>query len=248
VAGFRIDVANGLYKDAELRDNPPTASDNPLEGFFGLRPVYSTNRPQTHGIYRDWRTIADSYAPPRLLLGETWVADPERLASYYGDNDELQLGFNFPFALADAPFTESGAPRLAKVVEQTLTALPPGACPIWMGSNHDIGRFPSRWCDGDERKIRLALLVLATLPGTTVLYYGDEIGMADVDVPAALRRDNATLAGVSTANRDRARTPMPWDAGPGGGFTRWATSPISALTPTPRSGCAGACWRCGAPS
>jgi glycosidase len=92
-----------------------------------------------------------------------------------------------------------------------------------MGSNHDIGRFPSRWCDGDERKIRLALLVLATLPGTTVLYYGDEIGMADVDVPAALRRDNATLAGA--VNRDRARTPMPWDAGPGGGFTAPGVTP-----------------------
>ncbi len=76
---------------------------------------------------------------------------------------------------------------------QTLAALPPGACPVWMGSNHDLGRFPSRWCGGDERKIRLALLVLATLPGTAVLYYGDEIGMTDVEVPVALRRDNATL-------------------------------------------------------
>jgi alpha-glucosidase len=220
VAGFRIDVANGLYKDAELRDNPPAASDNPLESFFGLRAVYNSNRPETHGIYRDWRTIADSYAPARLLLGETWVAEPERLASYYGDNDELQLGFNFPFALADFD-----APRLAKVVEQTLTALPPGACPVWMASNHDIGRFPSRWCDGDERKIRLALLVLATLPGTTVLYYGDEIGMADVDVPAALRRDNATLARASAVNRDRARTPMPWNAEPGGGFAAPGVTP-----------------------
>jgi alpha-glucosidase len=224
VAGFRIDVANGLYKDAELRDNPPAASDNPLESYFGLRPAYNTNRPETHGVYRDWRTIADSYSPARLLLGETWVAEPERLASYYGDNDELQLGFNFPFALADFD-----APRLARVVEQTLTALPPGACPVWMGSNHDIGRFPSRWCDGDERKIRLALLVLATLPGTTVLYYGDEIGMADVDVPAALRRDNATLAGAGAVIRDRARTPMPWDAGPGGGF---AASGVTPWLPT----------------
>ena len=215
VAGFRIDVANGLYKDAELRDNPPVTSDNPLDGQFGLRPVYSANRPETHGVYRDWREIAESYSPPRLLLGETWVAEPERLASYYGDNDELQLGFNFPFAFADFD-----APRLAKIVEQTLAALPPAACPVWMGSNHDIGRFPSRWCDGDERKIRLALLVLTTLPGTTVLYYGDEIGMTDVDVPPALRRDNATLAGETRVNRDRARTPMVWDATPGGGFTR----------------------------
>jgi alpha-glucosidase len=191
--------------------------------------VYNLNRPETHGVYRDWRKIAEGYSPPRLLLGETWVAEPQELAAYYGNNDELQLGFNFPFALAGFD-----APRLAKIVEQTLAVLPPGACPVWMGSNHDVGRFPSRWCGGDDRKIRLALLVLATLPGTTVLYYGDEIGMTDVDVPPALRRDNATLAGAAGVSRDRARTPMPWDASPGGGFTTpgvtpwlpWADHPV----------------------
>jgi alpha-glucosidase len=94
-----------------------------------------------------------------------------------------------------------------------------------MASNHDVGRFPSRWCDGDERKIRLALLVLATLPGTTVLYYGDEMGMTDVDVPRALRRDTATLDGGTRGNRDRARTPMPWDGSPGGGFTSPGVTP-----------------------
>jgi alpha-glucosidase len=228
VAGFRIDVAHGLYKDAELRDNPPLTGDNPLEGRFGLRPVYNAYRPETHGVYRDWRKIADGYAPPRLLLGETWVAELDQLASYYGNNDELQLGFNFPFALS-----EFDAPRLAKIVEQTLTVLPPGACPVWMSSNHDIGRFPSRWCDGDERKIRLALLVLMTLPGTTVLYYGDEIGMPDVDVPPALRRDTATLDSDAPANRDRARTPMPWDASANGGFTAPGVTPWLPLADPP---------------
>lgn len=220
VAGFRIDVAHGLYKDAKLRDNPPLTSDNPLEGRFGLRPVYNANRPETHDVYRDWRTIADGYSPRRLLLGETWVPDPERMASYYGRGDELQLAFNFPFA-----FAEFGARGLASVVERTLAALPAGGCPAWMGSNHDIGRFPSRWCGGDERKIRLALLVLATLPGTIVLYYGDEIGMTDVDVPAELRRDRATLDRGADGNRDRARTPMPWDSSPTGGFTGSGVTP-----------------------
>jgi alpha-glucosidase len=219
VAGFRVDVAHGLYKDAELRDDPPLDSDNPVAGEFGLRPVYSANRPETHGVYRDWRKIAESYPSPRLLLGETWVADPERMASYYGSNDELQLAFNFPFA-----FAGFAAQQLPGVVRETLAALPPGACPVWMASNHDIGRFPSRWCGGDERKARLALLVLATLPGTTVLYYGDEIGMADVDVPPELRRDAASQD-RGARNRDRARTPMPWDGEPQGGFTSTGVTP-----------------------
>src|SRR5689334_7052628 len=221
VAGFRVDVANGLYKDAELRDNPPLDSDDPLEGVFGLRFAYNSNRPETHGVYRDWRKIAESYSPERLLLGETWVPDAQRLAAYYGDNDELQLGFNFPFALADLD-----PARLAAIVEQTLAALPSGAGPVWMGSNHDLGRFPSRWCGGDERQARLALLVLATLPGTTVLYYGDEIGMTDVAVPPALRQDKMSAGNDAwQGSRDRGRTPMQWDASPTGGFTAAGVTP-----------------------
>jgi glycosidase len=49
--------------------------------------------------------------------------------------------------------------------------------------------------------------------------------MTDVDVPAALRRDAAQVAGGAGGNRDRARTPMPWDATPGGGFTTPGVTP-----------------------
>jgi alpha-glucosidase len=222
VAGFRIDVAHGLYKDAELRDNPPETSLNPLGGRFGQQPVYNMNRPETHGVYRDWRKIAASYAGERLLLGETWVADPARLASYYGNDDELQLAFNFPFV-----FAAFAAPDLSGVVAQTLASLPAGACPVWTASNHDVGRFPSRWCGADERKIRLALLVLATLPGTTVLYYGDEIGMTDVDVPPERQRDEMSRVAATSwrGSRDRARTPMQWDATATAGFTPGQVTP-----------------------
>jgi alpha-glucosidase len=234
IAGFRIDVAHGLYKDPDLRDNPalPPGSAE-MDGRFGLRPVYNANRPETHSVYRDWRKIAETYSPERLLLGETWVADLGRLASYYGEDDELQLAFNFPVAFAD--FSVAG---LAHVVAQTIAALPRGACPVWTGSNHDIGRFPTRWCGGDERKTRLALLVLSTLPGTVVLYYGDEIGMTDVDVPVGLQRDNMTMGGQNPrGNRDRARTPMQWDGFASGGFTAdgvrpWLPLPDPALSST----------------
>jgi alpha-glucosidase len=215
VAGFRIDVAHGLYKDAQLRDNPPLDHDDPLLGRFGLLPVYNFNQPEVHGVYRDWRKIAEQFDPPRLLLGETWVSEADRLASFYGQNDELQLAFNFPFVFAS--FT---APALAEVVRGTLAAIPAGACPVWMASNHDVGRFPSRWCAGDEERVRLALLLLTTLPGAIVLYYGDEIGMLDVDVPPELQRDDMTKGATDrTGNRDRARTPMQWDASASGGFT-----------------------------
>ena len=228
VAGFRIDVAHGLYKDAELRDNPVLPADSSeLLGRFGQRPVYNANRPEVHGVYRDWRKIADGYQPQRLLLGETWVSDAGRLASYYGSNDELQLAFNFPFAFADLAM-----PEIARVITGTLAALPAGACPVWMGSNHDIGRFPSRWCGGDEGRVRLALLILTTLPGTVVLYYGDEIGMTDLDVPPDLQRDLMTIGSASPrGNRDRARTPLRWDDSPAAGFTAAGVTPWLPLPP-----------------
>jgi len=220
IAGFRIDVAHGLYKDAALRDDPPLGpGDHPRPG--GLRQVFSANRPETHGVYRAWRRLADSYHPPRVLLGETFVLDVADLARYYGHDDELHLAFNFPFALA-----KLDAPTLASVVDQTMATLPASACPTWTASNHDILRFPSRWCDGDPRRVRAALSLLLSLPGTVVLYYGDEIGMTDVDVPPERQRDPMTWRGRSGGpNRDRARTPLPWSAEPGGGFTSPGVEP-----------------------
>ena len=136
------------------------------------------------------------------------------MAAFHGHGDELQLTFNFPAIFAD--FT---AGALSGVVAETLAALPAGECPVWTASNHDISRFPTRWCGGDEAKSRLALLVLATLPGTFVLYYGDEIAMTDVNIPAGGSRDEISAGVAARTVRDRARTPMPWDASPTGGFT-----------------------------
>jgi glycosidase len=69
------------------------------------------------------------------------------------------------------------------------------------------------------------LLVLATLPGTLVLYYGDEVAMTDVDIPAGALRDEMTADAPGGRMRDRARTPMPWDASPAGGFTAAGVRP-----------------------
>ncbi len=214
VAGFRIDVAHGLYKDAQLRDDPPAPEGELVRGRFGLAQVYSANRPESHGVFRDWRKIAESYPVPRVLLGETWVGDLNALAAFHGQGDELQLTFNFPFIFS--PFT---AEALSAVVAESLDKLPAGECPVWTASNHDISRFPTRWGGGDERRARLGLLVLATLPGALVLYYGDELGMTDVDVPAGLLRDKMRAETGTKESRDRARTPMRWDSSPSGGFT-----------------------------
>ncbi len=209
VAGFRIDVAHALVKDRELRDNPAAGPDDSLvERRRGQRNVMNMRRPEVHEVYRDWRRVAEEYDPPRLLLGETYVFDAAERAAYYGDDDELQLAMNF--ALVWEPFR---ATSLRDVVERSLAALPEGCAPVWHGSNHDLSRLATRWCFGDPKRVRMALAMLLTLPGATLLYQGDEIGLEDVEVPPERVLD------CVTPSRDPARTPMQWDSDPRGGFT-----------------------------
>jgi alpha-glucosidase len=176
IAGFRIDVVHELVK------NPPDRPD----------------LPQIHAVLQRWRKLADAYDPQRLLLGETWVLELERMVAFYGaGEDELHLAFNFPFMFAGL---DSAA--LAGIVAQTEALLPPAAWPVWALSNHDVARFATRICDEDDAKVRCALLFLLGLRGTAVLYYGDEIGMRQVEIPPERVLD--------VHDRDGARTPMPW--------------------------------------
>jgi alpha-glucosidase len=217
VAGFRIDVAHAMVKDRALRDNPPTTEeDHPIVRRLPLREVHNMNQPEVHDVLRRWRRVVDSYGPGRMLVGETWVFGVERLVPFYGTgSDELDLGFNFPFA-----FSELDADEMGTVVEATESALPVGAWPVWFGSNHDVGRFPTRWCAGDPDRIRCALVLLLSLRGTVFLYYGDEIGMTDVPVPRDRLRDPVGIVRwPEDRGRDPFRTPMQWNAGPGAGFT-----------------------------
>jgi alpha-glucosidase len=222
IAGFRIDVANGLIHDPELRDNPPATEDDPPEiRRRGQRQVYNLNRPEVHEIYRGWRTIADGYDPHRILVAETWVFEPEQLARFYGTgDDELHLCFNFSLV-----FSDFRAEALGGVVGSTEAALPPGAQPAWTGSNHDVGRFPTRWCDGQQERSRCALMALLMLRGTPFLYYGDEIGMTDVAVPEDDQLDLVGGGGTEQPSRDGCRTPMQWSADPSAGFTRDGVRP-----------------------
>ena len=201
IAGFRIDVAHGLVKDPELRDEP-SLDDR----------IYSMNRPEVHDVYRRWRALCEQYSPARLLVGETHVLDPVVMAAYYGDDDELQLAFNFAYVYASF-----AADALRGAVEQTEAALPSGGWPVWTMSNHDVVRFPTRWCGGDPAKARCAMLATLCLRGTPVLYYGDELGLEETVVPDAAKKD--------MAGRDGARTPMLWSDGPGHGFTEGGAEP-----------------------
>jgi alpha-glucosidase len=219
IAGFRIDVAHGIVKDRELRDNPPAGPEDSFdEQAIGQRRIMSFHQPEVHDVFRSWRAIADERDDPPVLVGETWALDLERLAQFYGEDDELHLAFNFFFT--ESPFE---ADALAEVVAETERLVPPESWPVWTLSNHDISRFPTRWAAGDADKAKLALMMLLTLRGTPVLYYGDELAMTDTPVPDEALLDPQRLE--HKPPRDPYRTPMPWNAGPGHGFTENGARP-----------------------
>ncbi len=223
VAGFRIDVCHAIVKDRELRDDPAVRpTDHPEVRRRAVRQVFSMNRPEVHDVLRRWRGIADAAEPRSVLVGETYVLNLDALMPYYGSGeDELNLAFNFLFVHAGFE-----ADELRTIVAGVEEKLPQGAWPVYTGSNHDAGRLATRWAGDDPRRARLALLMLLTLRGTPFLYYGDELGLPEVETDWRAALDPvARRTGDPTRNRDRCRTPMPWADEPGGGFTTAGATP-----------------------
>ena len=220
VDGFRIDVIWHLAKDAEFRDNPanPAWTASAPES-HALLPIYTTDRPEVMEIVAEMRAVVAEFDRPdasRILIGEIYLPI-ERLVTYYGPDDSgvlrgVQLPFNFHLIGA-----QWQAAALADLIRRYDAALPTGAWPNWVLGNHDQSRIATRV---GEAHARLAALLLLTLRGTPTLYYGDELGLPDTDIPPAARRDPAGLREPGKGlGRDPQRSPMPWDAGDGAGFS-----------------------------
>jgi len=212
IDGFRIDVAHALVKDKLLRDNPRARPNEPPKWQqLGQWPKYNMGLPEAVDVHRRMRRVAREFEPERLLLGETYVLELEKLMQYLVP-DGLQLCMNLVFL--HSPFV---AEELAGTVARTEELSPEHGIPVWHGSSHDDPRFASRWCGGDEDAIRCALIGLLSLRGACVLYQGDEIGMEVAPVPPDRRRD--------VAGRDPCRTPMVWRDDEGAGFTEPGVEP-----------------------
>jgi len=164
--------------------------------------------PETHQFLKEFAAYVRSVKPDAVLVGENWT-DTEHVAPYYGSTakvpggDELPLNFDFPLASRIIEGVRAGQASgiAAKLVEAKRT-YPPGATDVPFLTNHDMRRVASDLKD-DPGKLRSAAAVLLTLPGTLFLYYGEEVG----------------LLNGTTDDDEAKRTPMPWDATAGGGFT-----------------------------
>ena len=209
VDGLRVDACQVLVEDDQLRDNPPRTG--PL-GRFHLGPEYETQRhvhdvdhPGNHDVIRGLRRVVDEF-PDRVMIGEVYLLGPGQVAPYYGRDDEFHLCFNF--VLLNAPWD---ARELREAIEAFDASLPPGAWPGIVFGSHDAHRVATR--HGLSR-VRAAAVLFLTLRGTPTIYYGDELGMEDGDIPPERLVDPWAKEGGGLG-RDPERTPMPWDAAEG---------------------------------
>ncbi len=191
------------------------------------------NLPETHAFLKKIRRYMDEHYPGRILLCEAnqW---PEDVFPYIGEGDEFHMGFHFPIMPRIFMSLRRGdRTPLVWIMSRTPPITPTSQWCIFL-RNHDeltlemvtpeerewmwneyapeprmrlnlgIRRRLAPLLDNDRRKIELANSLLFTMPGTPIIYYGDEIGMGD---------------NIWLKDRDGVRTPMQWNDRPNGGFS-----------------------------
>ena len=188
VDGFRMDVVHAIGKDVD-HDDP---ADLRLLSHTPLNDV-----DVTHEYLREIRRVLEEYEGDRVSIGEVYLLDPVRVATYYGHGDELHLSFNFK-----SLFTAWRASAWLDTIGETESALGPvSAWPTWVLSNHDNARVATRL--GGQERVRAAMTLLLALRGTAFLYAGEELGLEDAIV--------APEQVVDPGGRDGCRAPIPWD-------------------------------------
>jgi maltose alpha-D-glucosyltransferase/alpha-amylase len=213
IDGFRLDAVPYLYEREDTN---------------------CENLPETHAYLQRLRAEVDAGYPDRVLLAEAnqW---PEDVVEYFGEGDECHMAFQFPVMprMFMAMRREEAAP-LYEILERTPSIPETTQWGLFL-RNHDeltlemvtdderdymyeeyakdprmrlnlgIRRRLAPLLDGGRDEIELMHAILFSLPGSPVLYYGDEIGMGD---------------NVYLGDRDGVRTPMQWTGDRNGGFSR----------------------------
>jgi maltose alpha-D-glucosyltransferase/alpha-amylase len=192
------------------------------------------NLPETHAVLKRLRAVLDSEYPDRFLLAEAnqW---PEDVAEYFGSGDECHMAFHFPLMpRMFMSIAEEDRYPIVDIMRQT-PPIPDNCQWAMFLRNHDeltlemvtdreraflyrvyapdsrarvnvgIRRRLAPLMDNDRRRIELMTSLLLSMPGTPVVYYGDEIGMGD---------------NIYLGDRDGVRTPMQWSGDRNGGFSR----------------------------
>ncbi len=210
---------------------------------FEREGTINENLPETHAYLKELRKMMDDEFPGTILLCEAnqW---PEDVRQYFGDGDEFHLGFHFPLMpRIFKSIGQQDASSLVNILKATPD-IPENCQWCTFLRNHDeltlemVNQEDRQWMwdfyapdkamrmnlgirrrlypllENDRNKIGLAYSLMLTLPGSPVLYYGDEIGMGD---------------DISQFDRNGVRTPMQWDDSLNGGFSTSITTYLPVI-------------------
>lgn len=223
VDGFRLDAINFGTHDAQLRSNPPRPAEMDSPGaprsnpYTHQRHLYDKTQPENLLFLARLRQVIDQY-PGAVTIGE--IGDDLQyptLAAYTRGDEHLHMAYVFTLLteLCSAPYLHG---VLADYLGEAGDAY---AC--WSLGNHDVPRIVSRWQalgGSPEARARLLLAFLLSLPGAVCLYQGEELALAEAEVPFELLQDPyGKTMWPEYKGRDGCRTPMVWDGSANAGFS-----------------------------
>lgn len=217
VDGFRLDTFNVFLKHPDMPSNP--RRDGTTD-WTRQDHVNDIDQPDLPALIDRFRAVVDTF-PGRMSVGELFAGATERAAALTADRHLV-----FDWELLTRPWSASA---FRAAIGRRERAFGDERWPTVVLSNHDQPRHASRLAESvgaapsaQDAIAKAAAVIVLTVRGTPFLYYGEEIGMGDVDIPADESID-PPAARVSADfpwwDRSRSRTPMPWTAGHNGGFS-----------------------------
>ncbi|KXJ78600.1 alpha-glucosidase-like [Aedes albopictus] len=213
VDGFRLDAINHMFEDPELRDEPPSGWGD-AGSYDSLDHIYTKDVADVYNVVYGWRDLMDAYSKEHgrtiILMTEAY-SSIEGTMLYYESADRTRKGAHMPFnfQLIYDFKEEQNSVGLKQSIDWWMNHMPARHTPSWVSGSHDHSRFASRV---GENRVEQMMTLLHTLPGTSITYYGEEIGMLDY-------KEAQTYDG-----RDPNRTPMQWDATTSAGFSTNSTT------------------------
>ncbi|XP_072491824.1 amino acid transporter heavy chain SLC3A1 [Notamacropus eugenii] len=213
VDGFSFDAVKFLLEATHLRDEPQVdKTQNPVlvTNYSELYHDYTTTQVGMHDILRSFRQTMNQYSrePGRYRFMGTEASnqeDIEETMMYYGKPFVQEADFPFNSYLTE--MTTLSGTEVFEVVASWMKNMPEGKWPNWMIGGPDTTRLTSRF---GKDYVNIMNMLILTLPGTPVTYYGEEIGMQDIVAANTNENYDTTLL---------SKSPMQWDNSSNAGFS-----------------------------
>ncbi len=220
VDGFRIDAINFTMFDPGLADNPPAPPSNLPRSRSSDFQIAKNNmsHPDIPSFLERLRALTDGYDACFTVaeVGGNHAEAEMKVFTQGQSRLNSAYGFNFLYA-------KQLTPALVREAMEEWPDDPGTGWPSWAFENHDAPRAVSRWADAEARDAfaRMKMLLLMCLRGNIFVYYGEELGLDQVEIEFDDLQDPEAIANwPMTLSRDGARTPMPWARDEvGAGFT-----------------------------